>query len=454
MQSREVQEQVASYIRQEALFPKGSPLLLACSGGSDSVAALDILTKLGYPVAVAHVNYKLRAAESNADEAFVRELASEYHVVCHVTSFNTEAEADRLGTGIQETARKLRYDWMETLRKEHGYHFVVTAHQKEDNAETLLLNLIKRPGIKGIRGIIPKRGKIVRPLLALEKATLKEYLKEGGLSYREDSTNVSLKYDRNKVRHELLPLLKQLNPKVIDALDMMSSHGRDADMLIQEQIGIVRRRVTKWEDDILEIKFNFIRKHPAGRTILFEILHPFGFNRIQSESVFNGLKEQSGKEYLSESHRLIRDRNSLFVQPRKSERQKIRQYEKLPDQIVFNNYKIQVRSVPVEKVNMKQNDSYAYLDLDKLDGSLVIRYWKEGDYFYPFGMTRDRSEKPGKKKLSKYFKDTKTPLHQKDRIPVLFSGQHLIWLVGHRIDHRFRVTDETKMVLKMKVIQS
>lgn len=448
----EIISRVRSFIREEKLFAPKTPLLIAVSGGIDSMVALDLLCGMDYPVGVAHCNFKLRGAAADRDQQFVEERAIALDLPFFTVSFDTEKNAAEWSVSIQEAARRLRYDWLDQVCRENGFHFVVTAHQSKDNAETVLYNMVKQTGLRGLHGIPPRRDAIVRPLLCLSRQAIREYARENDIPFREDETNTSVKYSRNFIRHEVLPRLQELNPAVISAIDGLSRKVADAEILMEERLTQIRKRIVHVSAHHAELKYGYVLRHPAGRTILYEILKAYGFNESQAASVYSSLKGQPGAEFHSATHRLLKDRKSIFIMALDAERETIRQFDKIPSKIIFNDYKIQVREAPVEKVNIRESSRYAYLDRDKLQLPLKIRYWKAGDYFYPYGLTKPHSDKPGKKKLSKYFKDERIPAAEKELVPVLFSGEHLVWLVGRRIDHRFRVTENTKTVLKLKVV--
>jgi tRNA(Ile)-lysidine synthase len=452
--SLDIIEKVRAYIDSQRLFPPRTPLLVAVSGGLDSVVAADLLIGMGYAVGIAHCNFGLRGQASDEDQAFVEQLALGRDLPFFTTRFDTEEHAGRSGLSVQEAARELRYHWLEEIRKANGFHFTVTAHHLNDNAETVLYNLVKNTGIRGLHGIPPKRDHIARPLLCLVREEIAAYAAENRIDYREDATNTSVKYSRNFLRIKVIPELESVNPKAVEAISGLSRKAAEAELLMQERIEQIRRKILHRTERYVELKFGYILQHAAGRTILFELLREFRFNEQQCGAVYEGLRLQPGAEYLSATHRLLKDRKSLFITALDSSFEAVRQYDKLPDQLLFNNFKIQVREVPADRVVMKQSSNYAYFDLDKIDMPLKIRYWKDGDYFYPFGMKKPHSDKVGKKKLSKFFKDEKIPVHEKETTPVLFAGNHLIWLVGLRTDHRFRVTEQTRRVLKMKIIKS
>ena len=448
-------QKIQSYIQQHNLANSGTPVILACSGGVDSMVLADVLLKLNHKIAIAHCNFQLRGNESDADEKFVEAFAKKNDLTFYSVKFETKLFKKSNDLSTQMAARQLRYDWLEKIRKEHGYHAIATAHHLDDQLETILLNFTKGTGIKGLTGMQPKNGFVIRPLLEISKQEITGYAQENKIDFREDSSNASDDYQRNLIRHTVIPDLQKINSSLIETTAGFISKMNDYELLSAERIESTRKKCYSEKDGIAEIKMGFIKTHPAGKTILFHLLKPFGFNSTQALKVyenFHSLKTKSGKQFLSETHRLVIDRKSLFVIEKNATRQDHLILETIPNQVVFNQYTIAFSMVPAKEVNMKTSGRFAYIDADQLEFPLHLRSWSEGDYFYPFGMGKLKTPtKPGKKKLSKYFKDEKFSLVDKENAAVLFSGDKLVWLVGHRIDDRFKVTQKTSSVLKLVV---
>ncbi|HRH57720.1 MAG TPA: tRNA lysidine(34) synthetase TilS [Chitinophagales bacterium] len=444
---------IQKYIAQNNLFNSGTPVLVACSGGVDSMVLCDVLLKLNYKIAIAHCNFQLRGKESDADEKFISDYAIQHHLPFHVVKFNTKDFKEGKTISTQMAARALRYNWFEQIRKENHYHSIATAHHLDDQLETILLNMTKGTGIKGLTGMQPKNGYIIRPLLEISRQEILNYANENKIQFREDSSNASDDYQRNLIRHQVVPQLQKINPSLPLTSMQFLNRMNDYENLVEAQLSSVKKKCYSEKGGIAEIKMGFIKAHKAGQTILFHLLKEFGFN---SDVVQNMLEvNESGKQFFSDTHRMVIDRKSLFIVPKNIERENYLSFDSIPKQIIFNNYKIQCSLVPVSELNIKPSDRYAYFDADKIEFPLMIRYYKEGDYFYPFGMSKQKTPgKVGKKKLSKYFKDEKFSLFDKENTAVLFSGEKLIWLVGHRIDDRLKVTGRTKMVLKLVLIDN
>ena len=450
---------IQNYIIKHNLCNSGTPILVACSGGVDSMVLCDVLLKLNYKIAIAHCNFQLRGEESNGDEKFVEQYALQNKIPFHSIKFDTKEFKKDKTISTQMAARELRYEWFEEIRKENNYHFIATAHHLDDQMETILLNFTKGTGLKGLTGMQPKVVFVIRPFLEISKQEILDYANEHKIIFREDSSNASDDYQRNLIRHQIVPQLQKINPALYDTAKDFIARMNDYEVLSDEQIRAVKKKCYSEKNSIAEIKMGFIKAHAAGQTILFHLLKEFGFNATQIQQLFQSLKTleklkiASGKQFFSETHRIVLDRKSLFVVPKNIERENYLLFDKIPNKIIFNNYKIECAVVPMHEVNIKTSNRYAYFDLDKIEFPLMIRYYKEGDYFYPFGMSKPKTlGKVGKKKLSKYFKDEKFSLIDKENTIILFSGEKLMWLVGYRIDDRFKVTDKTKNVLKMVIV--
>jgi tRNA(Ile)-lysidine synthase len=448
--------EVQFFIQQYNLGNTGTPILLACSGGVDSMVLADILLRLGSRIGMAHCNFQLRGDESDQDENFVRRFAEEKSIPFYSTRFDTKGFKSNNDVSTQMAARALRYEWFEKIRKENGYHVIATAHHLDDQLETILLNLVKGTGIKGLSAMQPKNGFIIRPLLEISKQDILLYAGENKIKYREDASNASADYQRNALRLEVIPKLQKINPALHATIKDFISNIRDYEILSEEYIQQLKKKCWSEKNGITEIKTGFINAHPAGRTILFNLISEFNFNSDQASQLYQSIKSKnttaSGRQFFSGTHRIVADRKSFFIVPKNATREDYLVFDKIPSNILFNQYKIKCSIIPVHEANIKASPRFAYFDLEKLQFPWMIRYAKEGDYFYPFGLSKPKTPgKAGKKKLSKYFKDEKFSLIQKENTPVLFSGEKLMWVVGHRIDDRFKVTSSTKQILRFLI---
>lgn len=420
-----IQHRITQYIAQEGLFNPSDKLLVALSGGADSVALLRLLLSMGYRCEAAHCNFGLRGAESDSDEAFVHQLCREQQVTLHTTRFETTAYANERGISIEMAARELRYEWFATLRKTSGAAAVAVAHHQDDAVETMLLNLIRGTGINGLLGIRPRNGHVVRPLLCINRQEVLEYLQEIGQSYVTDSSNLQDEYTRNKIRLNLLPLMRQINPAVRESLLQTAAHLNDAALLYQAGIEDGKARVLTSRG----IQIDALLREPAPATLLFEIVHPLGFNSAQVKELLASLSRESGKQFQSKGWRIVKDRGWLLIEERCNEEEAATPPFQLTEELVEYTPGF---LIPREK-------TVACFDADKLTRPITIRRWQAGDRFVPFGMS-------GHKRVSDYLTDRKCSLLEKERQWVLCCGSEIAWLIGERSDNRFRIDEKTKRV--------
>lgn len=418
-------KKVNRYIEEKALFGLRDKVLVALSGGADSVALLRVLLALGYTCEAAHCNFHLRGEESDRDERFVHQLCKKWNIALHVVHFDTKRYAAEHHVSIEMAAREMRYEWFEKLRQERDATVIAVAHHRDDSVETFLLNLIRGAGINGLKGIAACNGYIVRPLLEMSREDILSYLSDLQQDYVTDSTNLQDEYMRNKIRLNVLPLLRELNPSVSESIAETAGRLTDVASIYNKQMEAARERVL--EDGNIHIER--LLKEVAPESLLFEILHPLGFNSMQIKDVFRSLFAQPGKRFAATACEVLRDRTHLFIRPR--------QTEQFP-QLVMERIEITPDFViPREK-------QVACLDADKITMPLTVRKWRKGDRFSPFGMK-------GKKNVSDYLTDRKFSLFRKENQFVVCSGEDIVWLVGERSDNRFRITEETKTVLIIRV---
>ena len=445
-------EQVEKYIQDNNLANKGTPILVACSVGVDSMVLVKLLQLLTFPISIAHCNFQLRDEESDGDESFIRTYAEENNIPLFVKRFETIAYKKNSKISTQMAARELRYEWFEQIRKENNFHSIATAHHLDDQLETILMNFAKGTGVNGLSGMQAKNNFIIRPLLQIPKQSILQFAQDNHLAFREDSSNLTDDYQRNKIRHHITPKLLEINPNLYENVLQFTSIMQDTQTLLALQIDAIRKKCVSIKNGNTIIKINYVKQHPAKKTVLFLLLKDFGFTDIHIEQIFK--VKESSKQFFSETHRLIIDRNELIITSIRHEILSHLLMDKIPNNIQFNQYKIQCSVVPIEHLNIKDSKNYAYIALEKLEFPLMLRYLKEGDYFYPFGIGKSKNPlKVGKKKIGKYFRDEKLSLLEKEQTPILFSKERAVWLVGHRIDDRFKVTGTTKEVLKFKIIK-
>lgn len=447
-------EQVRNILEKNNIGVKTS-LLLACSGGRDSMSLAHFFLQTGQNFALAHCNFQLRAAESDGDEQFIATYANEQHIPFFHVSFETAAYAKAHKISIQEAARQLRYDWLESIRKENAFHYVITAHHANDNLETVLMNFTKGCGLKGLSGITPINQHILRPLLQVPRKEIDAYIHANHILFRDDASNEKEVYTRNFIRKSIIPNVEKINPAIVENSIDFVAIMKDADILLEEYAHFLFKKNCRKKGETQYIALQTLREKQGFKTLLFYFLKETNPTSQQLTDLYHCIiKRHTDKQFLTNTHRLILDRNTLLIQHKSTQNDAVI-YSALPKRIIFGEYKISVRKMPIGEMNLKSSPRYAFLDAEKIKLPLKVRNIEEGDYFYPFGMGKNKSpEKPGKKKIAKFFKDLKLNQIQKENIPILFSGEHIIWVVGQRIDQRFAVTSATKEVICFTIVKT
>jgi tRNA(Ile)-lysidine synthase len=439
-------DQVRRYIQEHALFTlETDTLLVAVSGGQDSVVLADVLHQLGAQFAIAHCHFGLRADEADADEQFVRKLAKKYEVPYFVEFFQTKAFAEQEGISTQMAARALRYEWFERIRQTQGYAYVATAHHQRDAAETMLLNLTHGTGLAGLHGIPPKNGHIVRPLLGVAKPELFEYLVENQLMWREDASNDSPVYQRNRLRQEVLPVLRAINPSLDQTLQFTAERVGRAEEIVRRYVQDTAAEAQRTETDATYLDIRLLQKTAATTLVLHELLRPFGFSFPVVKDIVAAFPAEPGRRFESPTHRLVKDREQLVITPKNLTKFGTHQLQAGQEVLKIDGLHLRLELQEVtEGFEVPRGKAVAALDADALKFPLIVRPWQEGDWFMPIGMK-------GKKKLSDFLIDQKVPLNLKDNVQVLCSGDGKIaWVIGFRPDERFRVNDDTERVLVVK----
>lgn len=426
-----------SHIKNDLSFLSESKLLIAISGGLDSVVLTHLCHQLKLNMALAHCNFNLRGAESDTDEDFVLQLAEDLNIEVFIESFDTKTYASDHQLSIQMAARELRYAWFNDLTEQLKFEYVLTAHHADDNLETFLINLSRGTGLEGLTGIPEINNNIVRPLLTFSRQELEAYAKENKLKWREDSSNASTKYLRNKIRIDVIPALKGMNPQLIQNFNKTLLHLQDSYGIIEDRIVNVQKKMVTIDGETVILDIKKLLKLSNPKAYLYQLLKDFNF--MEWDDVTNLLKAQSGKKLYSETHRMVKDRDFLLLTELSSD-----DFQKISIPENESQFKTPSGTLNFKLVNQinKSKASTIYVDKEKLKFPLTLRKWEEGDYFFPIGMK-------GKKKLSKYFKDEKMSLIQKEHILVLCSGKDIVWVLEKRADDRFKVTDKTSQILKI-----
>ena len=442
-----------TYNQNKSLFSSSEKILLTVSGGIDSILMCDLFFKAGFNFGIAHCNFQLRGIESELDEAFVKQLAEKYKVPFFSKKFHTSNYAEQEKISIQMAARYLRYEWFEEIRKKNKFKYIATAHHQNDSIETFFINLLRGTGIAGLHGILPKQGNIIRPLLFANKLQIESFVKKNKLLYREDSSNASDKYVRNKIRHHLIPLLKEINPNVESAIVNDIKYLSDVEFIYRNNIENKRLEIVTKKNNSITILIKKIQKLNPLSTYLFEFLKPYNFNFSIVEEIIKVLDGESGKQFFSPTHRLIKDRECLIIESKKETKELGQKktdeaflISKKSKKILLDNIQLSFK-VESEKFNQQlvTDNNSVCLDFDKLDFPLEVRKWRQGDVFYPLGMT-------GKKKLSDYFIDKKLSRIQKENVEILISNGKIVWVIGHRMDERFKVTKKTLKIYFVKSV--
>jgi len=439
-------QRISTFIEKNKLLEQGKCVIVALSGGADSVALLDVLQKLGYECVAAHCNFQLRDEESERDEKFVRQLCEKKNVTLFVQRFETKQFASAKKISIEMAARELRYCWFEQLLVENNAQAIAVAHHRDDNIETLLLNIIRGTGLKGLCGIAERNGNIVRPLLNVNKTDIEKYIKVNDLNYVTDSTNFENIYKRNIIRNRIIPLLQTLNPSVQKTILAEIKIFKGIYKTYENAIENIKNQIVRYENNTVKIQIDKLLEHTDVSNILFEIIKDYGFNFSQTEKIVRALNSTSGKIFFSEKYKLIKDRDFIFI--------KEKELNEFNNKYLIDLYCEEITN-PIHlklKIYSKENDfiinknkNLIQIDYNKITFPLELRKWKKGDWFYPFGMKTSQ-------KLSDFFINNKINILEKNDIWLLTSGENIIWVVGLRADNRFRIDEKTKEILEITLI--
>ena len=428
------------HLQTQFPFLENKKLLLAVSGGLDSMVLLHLLQQLPYTIAIAHCNFQLRGIESFEDQSFVQNYALQHQIPFYYTQFDTQAFANDYKLSTQVAARELRYDWFYEQLELHQFDFVLTAHHADDNLETFLINLSRGTGLDGLSGIPAQNDAVLRPLLPFSRAAIEEYAKANNLQWREDSSNASDKYLRNQIRHHLVPMLKELNPDFLKAFGMTQEYLQQAQELVADAASMVYQQVAREEEDTIYFDLKQLLRLPNYASYLYQWLKEYGFSAW--DDIYNLVDSQSGKQVFSSEYRLLKDRDFFILSPIQEPEKELYFIEKNQDKVKIP---LKLQFCKVADIN-KADSSAIFVDESKLAYPLVLRKWEEGDFFYPLGM------KGKSKKVSKFFKDEKMALLDKENTWLLCSNEAIVWVIGMRADERFKVENITNTILKIELI--
>ena len=431
---------VRRQIQQCASLQGAKRLLVAVSGGPDSVVLLDALHREGFFVVIAHCNFHLRGEASNEDAAFVKSLAAKYQVPYCQVDFDTEKVAAERKISIEMAARDLRYEWFSQMADEHNCDLIAVAHNADDTVETFFLNLTRGSGLQGLSGMAQLRGKIVRPLLKVSRKQIMEYIAEYNLQYRIDATNLETIYTRNKMRHNLIPQFEEINPSFLNTMANNMRFIASAQSIVETYAAEAYKKVVKIENERIIFDLKALKQCQGIDTLLFIWLTPHGFSSDVIMQLYHSLFDNlSGKQFFSPTHRIVLERESIeleLIQSRDAiNRVLIEQEETSLESPVH----LEIKEVDIADFELIKSANVACFDAAKLQYPLILRRWQQGDWFIPFGMK-------GRKKLSDFFVDKKFSTIEKEQLWLLTSGDDIVWVVGHRVDARYAVTDKTQRV--------
>lgn len=435
--------QFEEYVSNNKLITKQDHLLLAVSGGLDSVVLCELCKQAGYNFEIAHCNFQLRGKESERDQEFVQSLAAKYRVSFHLKVFDTATYSAEKKLSIQEAARELRYNWFEELIKDRQPSVIITAHHADDNIETMLMHFFRGTGIHGLRGMLPKQGKVVRPLLFAKKEDLKKFAEINNLRWVEDSSNSSDKYTRNYFRHQVIPLVQKIFPAAEENLLNNLERFAGIETLYNRSILTLKRKLLVPKGEEFHIPVLKLKNTEPVHTLVYEIIKDFGFTSAQVKEVISLFESESGRYIQSSTHRIIKNRNWLIITPLWPIASQNILIEEEQSNLQFALGSLKLGTIPVgQNHTLVPGPNIASLDKQEIKFPLLLRKWKQGDYFYPLGMKK-------KKKLSRFFIDQKLSISSKEKVWVLEMNKKIIWVVGMRIDDRFKVSEKTREILKI-----
>jgi tRNA(Ile)-lysidine synthase len=431
------------FIAENNLIKPGDRILLAVSGGIDSMVMTHMFIQLGIETGIAHCNFSLRAGESDKDEEMVRKYADEHNIPFYSIRFETKAFAKKNGLSVQMAARELRYTWFEEIRKENRYDTIAVAHNLNDNIETLIINLTRGTGITGLTGMRPASYSIIRPLLFATRQDIINYSNQHRIIFREDKSNADTKYTRNKIRHLIIPVLKEINPSIETTLNETAVRFTGINEIVSDYISGLKEIISEQKGEFISFNISLLKAHLHNKAVLFELFKPYGITNVRLNDLLKVIDGKTGGQIFTNTHRIIKNRKEIIVSHEDNVSETFYSIKNIPG----------FRKVPgiasagyvniTGKFEIPSDPFIACIDSEKVSFPLIIRKWKAGDHFYPLGMKQ-------KKKLSDYFIDSKYSKLDKENILILESDGKIVWIIGDRIDNRFRITKSTKKALIIK----
>ena len=436
-------DEFKKFIFENNLIKPGDKVLMTVSGGIDSMVMAHLFLKQDYKIGIAHCNFSLRAAESDKDEELVRKFASEHNIPFFTVRFETKTFAKKNRLSVQMAARDLRYKWFEEIRKENGYDLIAVAHNLNDNIETLLINLTRGTGLAGMAGMKPSSNNIIRPLLFATRRIISTYRDQHSIVFREDKSNADTKYIRNKIRHLVIPVLKEINPSIEITLNETAGRFSGLNEIVSEYISRLRENISEEKEQHITFNIGLLKNYLHNKVVLFELFKPYSITNALLIDLIKVIEGKTGGQIITESHRIIKNRKEIIV----SDEEFIKETSySIINTASFCNFPgiSSARNVRISDIYEIPSDPHiACLDSQEISFPVIIRKWKPGDYFYPLGMNQ-------KKKLSDYFIDNKYSRFDKENIFILESDGKIVWIIGDRIDDRFKITSSTKKGLLLK----
>lgn len=442
-----MQKEFKRFISSHIFISPGTKILLANSGGLDSMVLFDLLLKAEISFSVAHCNFGLRGKESDGDSKFVKEQCKKHKIEFFSKKFNTAAVATFKGISIQMAARELRYEWFEKVRHEHHFDYVATAHHKSDVAETLLINLLRGSGIAGLHGIAAVNGTLVRPLLCATRNEIEQYAKLHTIAYREDSSNAQDDYLRNKLRHLVIPQLKKINPQMEQTFFETSQKIAAAELIFNESIEAKGKALVQKKGKQILLSITQLKKLKPLSIYLYEFFKKYNFSASTCSEIEAALGKKSGNQFFSPTHRLLIDRQTILISEIETQTIQEKYSIDVDEKEIHKPIHLRIKKSKITKnfILQKQKNK-AQIDASKLHFPLELRRWRVGDSFQPIGMK-------GKKKLSDFFIDSKVSIFEKEKIWLLCSGKDIVWIMNYRIDEKYKITASTKNIIQFEYLE-